>query len=241
MLYLKSKVSEFYRLIISLVSIAMDFFFGGIRVHNFEDEHKMVYRGTTAVGVKYKSGILLAADMLAVNQEYNIISNNVKKVYFILDKEVAMATSGFVSDAQSFVDLVSANLKLYVSENKYLTVKGVASFIGSLLFNYSRRYPYFIEAIVGGFDESGFHIYGLDMAGSVIEDSIIAIGEGATMALGVLESHDILNLPLNEAKKIVYSALISSSKRSALTGSKIQMLWIDKAKGGFEEIIENVS
>ncbi|MGQ4834546.1 MAG: proteasome subunit beta [Candidatus Asgardarchaeia archaeon] len=208
-------------------------------MHNFNDMHKMIYSGTTAVGVIYNNGIILAADTLVTNQDYNIVSLNVKKVFFLLDNYVAVATSGIIGDTQNLVDLVKANLNLYILENKSLSIKGIASFVSSLLFSYSRKYPYFTEAIIGGIDNTGPHIYGLDMAGSIIEDSLIAVGEGATLALGVLESKDIANVSLDEAKKIVYSALISSSKRSALTGSKIQMIWIDKTKGGFEETIDS--
>ncbi|MCD6513584.1 MAG: proteasome subunit beta [Candidatus Asgardarchaeum sp.] len=205
-------------------------------MNNF-DKAKLILKGTTSIGVKCVDGVILAADMRAVNQEFNIVSENVRKVFSLIDNRVGIALSGIVGDVQGLVDLMRAELKLYLLENEKISVRGIAQFIGNFLFRSIRRYPYIVEAIIGGYDDTGYHLYGLDMAGSIIEDNIIAIGEGATLVFGVLEAVDLSKLKVKEAKKVALDALKSASKRSAFTGSRIQMLFLSKS-GSHEEVLE---
>ena len=48
--------------------------------------------------------------------------------------------------------------------------------------------PLPMQAIVGGFDDTGAHIFNLDPFGSLLEDKMISTGSGSPFAYGVLEA-----------------------------------------------------
>ncbi|PVU73258.1 proteasome subunit beta, partial [Acidilobus sp. SCGC AC-742_E15] len=90
--------------------------------------------------------------------------------------------------------------------------------------------PFLIEAVVGGIDRDGPPKgFTLDSLGSVSGDKYMAVGSGATTALGLLESQYRDDMSLAEAEELAVSALRVSMERDASTGDGIDVLTISVA------------
>nr|MBC8437955.1 proteasome subunit alpha [Euryarchaeota archaeon] len=70
------------------------------RLFQVEYARESVKRGTTTVGLKYKSGVLLIVDKRIASRL--IIPESIDKVYKI-DNHIGIATSGLVADARQLV------------------------------------------------------------------------------------------------------------------------------------------
>jgi proteasome beta subunit len=180
--------------------------------------------GATTVGVVCKDGVVLAAER-RVSYGYFVMSKTGKKVFKITEK-VGAACAGIVADMQILTREVSAYLNMYVYEREQsVTVRTAAKLMGSMLFE-RRYFPYLTQTIVGGIDETGSKLFVLDPLGSVIEDKFTAVGSGAEIAMGLLETDYKDGITVDEAKGLVRKAIKAASARDIGSGEGIDMLVI---------------
>ena len=81
------------------------------------------------------------------------------------------------------------------------------------------------QVIVGGIDTKS-QIYTLDPLGSVLPDEYAAVGSGAEMALGVMDSVYKTKLSEQNAKGLAIKAIKSSIQRDSASGDGIDLLVI---------------
>lgn len=196
------------------------------------------YPGATAVGIRAKEGVVLAADK-RVTYGFTLMSRAGKKVFKITDR-VGMASAGFIADMQTIAKNIAAEIKLYELESGFsISVYSAAKLMSMLL--YSRRLlPYLIETIVGGVDEEGAHVYILDPIGAVIEDDYAALGTGSQVAIGIIEEGYKDSISLKDAEKLAERAIKAAFSRDAASGDGIDILSITK-EGCKERFIPVVS
>jgi proteasome beta subunit len=97
--------------------------------------------------------------------------------------------------------------------------------MGSMLFE-RRYFPYLAQTIVGGMDDAGPRLFVLDPLGSVIEDKFTAVGSGAEIAMGLLETDFKDGMAVEDAKGLVRKAVKAASARDIGSGEGIDMLII---------------
>ena len=190
------------------------------------------YFGATTVGIKCSNGVVLASERRMSYGGY-ILSKRIRKVFKITDK-LAVAFAGLFADMQALARFLEAEVKFYeLTMNKSMNVKSVAKILSIIL--YSQKYmPYLSETLVGGVDNEGFHLFILDPLGSVIEDDYAAIGTGAPIAIGIIESTYKDKIGVEEARKLAYSAIKAAIERDATSGDGIDIMSITE-KGIYEE------
>jgi proteasome beta subunit len=187
--------------------------------------------GATTLGVVCSDGVILASEK-RVSYGYMVMSRVGKKVFKIADR-IGAACAGLVSDMQILVREVEAYAKLFELDTKRpIPVKSAAKVMSNLLFG-RRMVPLITQTIVGGMDEEGPSIYALDILGSVIPDKFAAVGSGAEIAVGVLEEGYKENMPVEEAKELVFRAMKSAVSRDIMSGDGVDFLTITKE--GFQE------
>jgi len=180
--------------------------------------------GATTVGVVCKDGVILAAER-RVTYGYFVMSKSGKKVFKIAEK-IGAACAGIVADMQILTREVGAYLNLYSYEREQsITVRTAAKLMGSMLFE-RRYFPYLAQTIVGGIDEAGPRLFVLDPLGSVIEDKFTAVGSGAEIAMGLLETDFKDGMAVDDAKGLVRKAVKAASARDIGSGEGIDMLII---------------
>jgi len=182
--------------------------------------------GATAVGIAYKDGVILGAERRITLGNY-VISKSGKKVFKVTDN-VGAVCAGLVGDMQNLVREVGVYSKLKELEIKRpLRSDSVAKLMSVIMFE--RRYaPLITEVIVGGIDVKP-KVYVLDPLGSLIQDEYAAVGTGAEMAIGVVESAYSSGLSYKEAKDLLVSSINAAIQRDAMSGNGIDSITVDKS------------
>ncbi len=188
---------------------------------------EMYMPGATTVGLVCKDGVILSADK-RVSYGYMVMSKGGKKT-FRISECVGAACAGLIGDMQVLLREVAAYAKLYeLDHNRQITVKAATKSMGNILFG-TRYAPYLAQTIVGGVDdEEGSVLYVLDPAGSLLPDVYAAVGSGAEIAIGVLESSYKKDMSIAEGREVVLRAMKSALARDAGSGNGIDLLIVSK-------------
>jgi proteasome beta subunit len=159
-----------------------------------------------------------------------IASKKAKKVYQIADR-IGMTTAGVVGDTQQLVRVMTVECSLYTIRRGRPISVGAASTLLSNVLNANRYYPYYVQLLVGGVDETGSTVYSVDaMGGATKEDTIVATGSGSPMAYGVLEDRYKPDMNEEEAIKLAVRALKAAMKRDSASGEGIHVVIITRDK-----------
>jgi proteasome beta subunit len=165
-----------------------------------------------------------------------VAHKHAKKVYRI-DHHLAMTIAGTVGDAQALVEMLRANSSLYrLDLARPIPVNSAARLVSNILFG-ARYYPLGVQALIGGVDDSGGHIYALDPLGSMMEEKYVSTGSGSPVAYGVLESEWKDSMNVKESIPIVVRAVDSAMKRDSASGDSFDVAIITKE--GYRELPED--
>ncbi len=187
---------------------------------------KLALKGTTTIGIICRDGVILASDT-RVTMGFFVAHKQGKKIYQI-DDHMAMTISGVVADAQRIVDILKANAHLYKLEiGRPMPVSAGARLIANLLFS-SRLAPMVTQALVGGVDDSGPHVFSVDPFGSLTEEKCVATGSGSPIAYGVLEDRYKKDANVKDMLPTVVRAVDSAMKRDAASGDSFDIVIINK-------------
>jgi len=196
---------------------------------------KYVLTGTTTIGLVCSDGIVMGTDTRATLGTF-VAHKKAKKVYPI-DDHVAMTIAGGVADAQSVVEILRANSKLYKFEKGLpIPISAVARLAANVLFS-SRYFPFIVQSIIGGVDDQGPHIFALDPLGSVTEEKCVSTGSGSPVAYGVLEPGYKEGMPMKDAIPLVVRAVNSAMKRDSASGDSFDVAVVSKE--GYRELSED--
>lgn len=206
---------------------------------NDTNNNNYLKTGTTTVGLVCKDGIVLAADKRAT-AGYLIADKKTKKIEQVTDN-IAVTMAGTVSDAQLLLRLVKAELKLKnIRTYQDITVKEAANLLARLVYSNIRKFstiPGVAQFIMGGRDNSGFHLYDIFADGTVIEyDDYLSSGSGSVFALGVLETLYKKNMSVDDGIKLAVKAVNAALQRDIATGNGIDVVTI--TKDGFKRVME---
>ncbi len=180
--------------------------------------------GATAVGIKTKDSIVLAAEK-RVSYGGFVMSKSAKKVFRIKDR-YGMAFAGLFADIQTLKRVMEVQIHSYEIENmRPISVRSAARLLSVIMYQY-KTFPFLSEVIFAGIDETGPHLYVMDALGSLIEDDYAAIGTGAPIAIGILESNYKKELSIEEAEKLAIKAIEAAISRDAVSGDGIDVVVI---------------
>jgi proteasome beta subunit len=192
-------------------------------------------KGTTTVGLVFSDGVVLATEKRAT-MGYFIASKRAKKVYQIADR-IGMTTAGGVGDAQQLARIMTVECSLYQIRRGRAIAVGAASTLLSNVLNANRYYPYYVQLLVGGVDDSGASVYSVDaMGGATREEEIVATGSGSPGAYGVLEDRFKKDMNEEEAKELAIRSIRAAMKRDAGSGEGIHVVVITRDK--YQEIAD---
>src|SRR5512136_811486 len=196
-----------------------------------EDE-KLTKTGTTTLGIVCKDGVVMATETRATMG--NLIAHKETKKLYKIDEHLALATAGLVGDLQVLARYLNAEANLYrLKRESKIPVKSAATLMSNIL-NQRKFYPYYVQLILGGFDNSGGHVYSLDAAGGSIPDKYTSGGSGSPYVYGVLEDLYRDNLTINEGIDIAIRAVSAAKRRDSASGGLTNIAVINK--DGFKEI-----
>ena len=181
--------------------------------------------GATAIGLTYQEGIVLAAEKRITYGNF-VVNKNTKKIFSITD-QVASACAGMVADMQVLTRQVGALAKIRKLETRReMATNSVAKLMSVIMFE-RRYFPLLTQVIVGGVHDVP-EIYTLDPLGSLLPDNYAAVGTGAELALGLIDSEYKKSMSEDASKKLAIKAIKSSIQRDSASGDGIDILTITK-------------
>ena len=187
--------------------------------------------GATAVGITFSEGVVLAAEK-RVSYGNFVINKNTKKT-FLVTEHVGAACAGMIADMQVLVRQVGALAKIRKLETRRnVAPNSIAKLMSVIMFE-RRFFPLLTQVIVGGIIDKP-SIYTLDPVGSVLPDDYAAVGSGAEMALGVLDSEFKKQNTQEKARELAIKAIKSSVQRDSASGDGIDVI-VTTSSGHTEE------
>ncbi len=182
------------------------------RLFQVEYAREAVKRGTTACGVTYKDGVLLAVDKNIISKL--IVPASIEKI-FKVDEHIGIATSGLVADARRLID--EARMKAQRARVAYNEPINVATITQSLCdlkqlyTQYGGARPFGTALLIAGLNDKP-SLFETDPSGAFTEYSASAIGMGKTDVENLFEKEYKKNMSRKKSIEIVLKALNSVSE-----------------------------
>ncbi len=196
--------------------------------------------GATSIGVKQKDYVILASEKRVAYGGF-VVSHSGQKVFKITEY-MGIAGAGLFADMQILSRIIAAEIEYQrLTTGRKPSIKAAARLLAAILYSH-KYFPFYSELLVGGIEDDGTtRLYVMDPLGSLIEDDYAAIGSGAPIAIGVLEHGYRPGMSLDEAKKLVISAMKAALERDPISGDGVDMLIIAKTENGkVESFIETM-
>jgi proteasome beta subunit len=188
--------------------------------------------GTTTLGIVCKDGVVIATEQRATMG--HLIAHKATQKLYKIDEHLALATAGLVGDLQVLARYLNAEANLYrLKRDVRMPVKSAATLMSNIL-NQRKFYPYYVQLILGGYDDTGGYVYSLDAAGGAIPDKYTSAGSGSPFVFGVLEDNYKDNMTIEEGIDIAVRAITAAKNRDSASGGMIDVAVI--TKDGFKSV-----
>ena len=188
--------------------------------------------GTTTLGMVCKEGVVIATEQRATMG--TLIAHKATKKLYKIDEHLALATAGLVGDLQVLARYLNAEANLYrLKRAARMPVKSAATLMSNIL-NQRKFAPYYVQLILGGYDNTGGYVFSLDAAGGAIPDKYTAGGSGSPYVFGVLEDNYKDDLTADDGIDLAVRAITAAKNRDSASGGMINVAVITKE--GFKEV-----
>ena len=177
------------------------------RLYQVEYAIETVKRGTLAIGIKTKDGIIIAAEERPRKLQ---IDESPQKL-FQVDHHIGIAAAGYIPDARNQVDdarFFSQSNKLVYDEP--VDVETVAKHLADQAQHYTQYAgvrPFGVALIIGGIDQQGSSLFLTDPSGTYIPYNAVAIGADSDRVTEFLKKHYKPEMTLEESKMLAISSI----------------------------------
>ncbi len=202
------------------------------RLLQVEYARQAVKRGTTAVGLVMKDGVVLGATKssapLSVTETY-------KKI-FEIDEHIGVVGSGILADARDLVE--AARVKAQINRITYgepISVQTLAKYLANhkhMATQYAGLRPFGVGLLIGGVDETGASLFETDPSGTILQWKAQAMGRGAEKAKRILKSRFRDGMSSKEGLKLLVDALKAGEKSVSKENMEIAVI----TRKGFRKI-----
>ncbi len=208
------------------------------RIYQVEYAIETVKRGTLAIGIKCKDGVIIAVEE---NPRALQVADITQKI-FQVDQHIGVAAAGYIPDARVQVDnarFFSQSTKLTYDEP--VEVETVAKHLADQCHQftqYSGVRPYGVALIIAGVDQKGGSVYVTDPSGTYVSYAAIAIGAGSDEVTDFFEKNYKTEISLEEGAALATAAInLKSDKKDGV--KHVKMSWIKLDKKILEKIPES--
>jgi len=207
------------------------------RLYQVEYAMETVRRGTIALGIKCKDGIVIAVEEKPKKLQISDIAQKI----FQIDDHVGVAAAGYIPDARSQVD----NARFFSQSNRMIydeqvEVETIAKHLADQcqqFTQYAGVRPFGVSLILGGVVNKTPQLYLTDPSGTYISYDAIAIGANSDHVTDFLEKTYKNDLSLDDGSVLAAGGIYLGSEDKE--GSKhIRMAHI-KTETGLYEIVSD--
>jgi proteasome alpha subunit len=177
------------------------------RLYQVEYAIETVKRGSVAIGIKTRNGIVFAADEKP--RKLQIVEQPQK--LFKIDQHIGIAAAGYIPDARNQVDdarFFSQSSKLVYDES--VSVEAVAKHIADQCQHYTQyagARPIGVSLIIGGIDQNGNSLFLTDPSGTYVPYNAVAIGADSDKVTEFLIKHYKHDMTSEESKILAIGSI----------------------------------
>ncbi|KAF6245227.1 archaeal proteasome endopeptidase complex subunit alpha [Nitrosopumilus sp. b2] len=207
------------------------------RIYQVEYAIETVKRGTLAIGVLSKEGVIMAVE----EKPRTLQSTDVTQKIFQVDYHIGVAAAGYIPDARVQVDSArffsQGNRMTYDESVEVATVAKHLADQAHQFTQYGGVRPNGVSMIIAGVDQKGESIYVTDPSGTYVQFTAIAIGAGSDDVNAFLEKNYKDDLSLEDAAALAIAAIkLKAEQKEGV--NDIKMAKISSESKIFEKVSE---
>ena len=208
------------------------------RIYQVEYAIETVKRGTLAIGISSKEGVIMAVE----EKPRTLQTSNITQKIFQVDYHIGVAAAGYIPDARVQVDgarfFSQGNRMTYDESVEVATVAKHLADQAHQFTQYGGVRPNGVSMIIAGIDQKGESIYVTDPSGTYIQFAAVAIGAGSDEVNEFLEKNYKEDMGLGDAASLAIAAI--NLKSEAKEGiNHIKMAKITSEAKVFEKVSES--
>jgi proteasome alpha subunit len=181
------------------------------KIYQVEYAGEAVKRGWPTVGVKCKSGVVLAAEKRKISALFD--SSSLDKIYLI-DDHIAASPSGLLADARILIDYA----RDVALSHRFIYDEPIdVEFLTKVVCNLKQQYtqfggarPFGVALLIAGIDRHGARLYQTDPSGVYIGYFATAIGAESGTITEYLEKNYRFDLEISDCIDLAVRALASA-------------------------------
>ncbi len=206
------------------------------RIYQVEYAMETVKRGTLAIGICSKEGVIIAVEEKARTLQ----TTNVTQKIFQVDFHIGVAAAGYIPDARIQVDnarfFSQGNRMTYDESVEIATVAKYLADQSHQFTQYSGVRPNGVSLIIAGIDQKGESIYVTDPSGTYVQYAAVAIGAGADDVNEFLEKHYNQGMSIDDVAALAISAInLKDEQKDGIDDIKMAKITTET------KVFENVS
>ena len=196
------------------------------RLYQVEYAIETVRRGSLALGIRTKYGVILAVEeKLRKLQTYGLTQK-----IFQVDEHIGVAAAGYIPDARIQVDqarvISQSNRLIYDEPIAVETLSRKIADISQQFTQFAGVRPFGVSLIIAGVDKNGSDLYLTDPSGNYVAYDAVAIGSGSEQVMELFEQRYDPEVKIDDAIVLAMESIYMVSDEK--TGVKhIKLLVID--------------
>jgi proteasome alpha subunit len=201
------------------------------KIYQVEYAGEAVKRGWPTVGVKCRSGVVLAAEKRKISALFD--PSSLEKIYLI-DEHVAASPSGLLADARILIDYArDVSLSHRFIYDEPIDVEFLTKAICNLKQQYTQfggARPFGVALIMAGIDRHGARLFQTDPSGVYIGYFATAIGAESGTIMEYLEKNYRYDLEMGECVELAVKALASAVEITDASIIEVAYATVDEKK-----------
>jgi proteasome alpha subunit len=207
------------------------------RIYQVEYAMETVKRGTLALGISTKEGVIMAVE----EKPRTLQTKNITQKIFQVDYHIGIAAAGYIPDARVQVDgarfFSQGNRMTYDESVEVATVAKHLADQAHQFTQYGGVRPNGVAMIIAGVDQKGESIYITDPSGTYVQYSAIAIGSGSDDVNTFLEKYYNKDMSLEDAASLAIAAInLKTEQKEGV--NHVKMAKISTESKVFEKVSE---
>ena len=207
------------------------------RIYQVEYAMETVKRGTLALGISTKEGVIMAVE----EKPRTLQTKNITQKIFQVDYHIGIAAAGYIPDARVQVDgarfFSQGNRMTYDESVEVATVAKHLADQAHQFTQYGGVRPNGVAMIIAGVDQKGESIYITDPSGTYVQYSAIAIGSGSDDVNTFLEKYYNKDMNLEDAASLAIAAInLKTEQKEGV--NHVKMAKISTESKVFEKVSE---
>lgn len=182
------------------------------RLFQVEYAKEAVKRGSTALGIVFKDGVVLASTKPSDSLMVTAAADKI----FPIDDHIGAVAAGLLADARVLVNQARVKSQIHrITYDEPADTWNVSHVIGDRMqisTLYAGMRPYGVSFLIGGVDKTGPHLIESDPSGMLYEWQCYAIGRGAQAAFKIFKTDWKANMSEKDAIAMAVDVMRKTEK-----------------------------